>query len=450
MKITKKNLTTAPVAQTILSMTLPMIVGMLGIVIFNVVDTYFIGKIDPTSPIPLAAMGFTLPIVMLQGAISMGLGVGVAAVVSKAIGQRDTSKVKRLTTDSLCLSFLIVLISVTIGYLTISPLFTALGATGEQLILIRDYMEVWYMGVPFVVIPMVGNNAIRATGNTVVPSAIMLIAVIVNIILDPIFIFGWGPIPAMELRGAAIATLIARCTTFICSLLYLHFKLHMLTLSIPSLNQLLSSWKEILYVSIPAALTQILTPISLAVLTKTVANFGADAIAAIGVAHRVEMFALSPIMALGAVIIPFIGQNMGAKKRTRIVDGVTFSNRLSIALGVSLILILSLSAKSIAQLFHDETGVTTLVTRYLLIAPMGYSFLSINRISGSAFNALNLPFHAAGVSILRLIVLFIPLVLLGAKLYGITGVMFGIVCSSILSGIISETWCHKTVSNLKF
>lgn len=449
MKSNRRDLTTAPVGKTILSMTLPMIVGMLGIVLFNLVDTYFIGKIDPNSPTPLAAMGFTLPIVMLQGAISMGLGVGVAAVISKAIGEKDTLAVKRLTTDSLLLSFVIVLVSVTIGYLTINPLFKALGANKEQLLLIREYMEVWYIGIPFVVIPMVGNNAIRATGNTVIPSLIMLIAVVVNIVLDPIFIFGWGPIPRMELRGAAIATLIARCTTFVCSLLYLHFKLQMLTFSLPSAAEILSSWKKILYVSVPAALTQVLLPISMAVLTKTIATFGEDAVAAVGVANRIEMFALSPMMALGAVIIPFVGQNMGAKQKGRILNGITFSNKLALYFGTFLIALFVCCGHSIATLFHKEQSVITIVTQYVLIASFGYSSLSMNRISGSVFSALNLPHYAAAVNLLRLIVLFIPLILIGAHLWGLPGVMFGILLSSLLSGIISALWCTRTVKKLQ-
>lgn len=449
MKSSKKDLTTAPVAKAILSMTLHMTIGMLGIVMFNLVDTYFIGQIDPNTPIQLAAMGFTLPIVMLQGAISMGLGVGVAAVVSKAIGEKNTELVKRLTTDSLLLSFLIVLVSVTIGYLTIDPLFKALGANSEQLILIRSYMEVWYMGIPFVVIPMVGNNAIRATGNTIIPSTIMMIAVAVNVVLDPIFIFGWGPIPRMELRGAAIATLIARCTTFICSLLYLHFKLQMLSFTIPPLQKVLTSWKRILYVSVPAALTQILLPFSMAVLTKTVVPYGEDAVAAIGVANRIEMFALSPMMALGAVIIPFIGQNMGAQNKKRIVEGIDFSHRVTIYFGLLLVVLFIFGGNLFANIFHDDHTVITLVVQYLLLASFGYGCLCLNRVSSSTFSALNLPISAAGVNLLRLIVLFIPLILIGAKHWGLIGIFCGILLSSILSGIFSAIWCKQTVKKLQ-
>ena len=206
----KANLTEGDPGKTIMKLTGPMMIGMIGMVIFNLVDTLYIGRLGTEA---LAAMSFTLPVVMLQGSISMGLGVGVSAVISRAIGAGNQEKVKRLTTDSLFLSVLIVTSFVVLGYLTIDPLFRLLGAEGELLILVKQYMSIWYVGVPFVVIPMIGNSAIRAAGNTVIPSGIMLTAITVNIVLDPLLIFGIGPFPRMELAGAALATVIARSTT---------------------------------------------------------------------------------------------------------------------------------------------------------------------------------------------------------------------------------------------
>lgn len=440
------DLTSGKVSKTILAMTLPMMVGMIGIVIFNLVDTFFIGKLSTTA---LAAMSFTLPVVMLQGAISMGLGVGVAAVVSKAIGQKDHSRVKRLTTDALILSVLLVVTTIIIGLLTIDPLFSFLGANSEQLVLIKEYMTIWYIGVPFVVIPMVGNNAIRATGNTTIPSVIMLVAVFVNIILDPILIFGYGPFPRMELAGAALATLIARMTTLTISLLFLHFKFQMLSFRIPTFKELVISWKEILYVSVPAALTQVLLPLSMGFLTRLVSEYGENAVAAVGVANRIEMFALSPIMALGAVIIPFTGQNLGAKKRDRITKGLTYSSKLSFYLGLFLIVLFTFFSTGIAKVFNPNMEVVTYTSLYLMIVSLGYAFQSMNRLSSSTFSALNLPLHAAGVNFLRLILLFIPLSYMGSKYWGLPGIFAGIAIASFFSGIISLIWCKKEIQHLK-
>ncbi len=249
----RARLLEGPIRKTIVSLTIPMSVGMIGMVIFNLVDAYFVGKLGTAY---LAAVGFALPVVMLQGAISMGLGVGASSIISRAIGRGDVQQVQRLTVDSLGLSVILVIVLVLVGLLTIDPLFTFIGARGEMLALVRGYMAVWYLGVPFVVIPMVGNNAIRAAGNTVIPSAIMLIAIIVNGIFDPLLIFGVGPFPRLELRGAALATILARFTTMAASLLFLHFRFGMLTRVLPTRKQLATSWGQILHVGAPASLTQ--------------------------------------------------------------------------------------------------------------------------------------------------------------------------------------------------
>jgi Na+-driven multidrug efflux pump len=157
-------------------------------------------------------------VVTVLGSVAMGLGVGASSVIARAMGEGDHHKVKKLTTNSLTLSLLIVGILIVVGLATIELLFSALGTKPEVLSLVGEYMTIWYTGMIFLVIPMVGNSAIRASGNTLVPSLIMTFAAAVNIGLDPIFIFGWGFIPALGLGGAAIATVIARATTLVASL----------------------------------------------------------------------------------------------------------------------------------------------------------------------------------------------------------------------------------------
>jgi len=241
----KPQLIDGPVARTLLNLTIPMIIGMVGIVAFNLVDTFFVGQLGTQE---LAALSFTFPIIMVIGSLAMGIGTGASAVISQAIGRGDHNKVQRLTTDSLILSFLLVAFFVAFGMLTIEPLFRLLGAEPEIIPLIREYMVIWYPGVLFLIIPMVGNNAIRATGDTKTPSAIMLVAVVVNIILDPLLIFGLGPFPMLGLEGAAIATVVSRAITLVVALWVLYYRDRMMTFELPAPKELIDSWKSILYI----------------------------------------------------------------------------------------------------------------------------------------------------------------------------------------------------------
>jgi putative MATE family efflux protein len=442
----RKNLTEGSVSKAIIGMTLPMIVGMFSIVAFNLVDTWFIAKLGTTA---LAAMSFTLPVVMLQGAISMGLGIGASAVISQAIGKNDSTTMKQLTTSALFLSVILVIVVVTLGLLTINPLFRLLGASEELLPLIKEYMSVWYIGVPFVVIPMVGNNAIRATGNTTIPSVIMLASVLINIVLDPLFIFGVGIFPEWGLKGAAVATVIARMGTLVVSLSFLRFKFDMLTTKFDSFKVMWNGWKQILYIAVPAALTQILMPLSMGFLTKLVAGYGENAVAALGVANRIEFFALAPLMALGSVVIPFIGQNLGAKKYDRIIEGYKFSMKFSLGLGVMVLLVFFLFKTGLAQIFTSKPEVISIVGLYLSIVSIGYGFQGITAISSSSFSALNKPLNAAGVNLLRLVVFFVPFALVGSHIWGLTGIFGAIAAASILAGAIAQVWVKRTVVTLK-
>ncbi|MFC1489833.1 MATE family efflux transporter [Candidatus Latescibacterota bacterium] len=441
----KTNLTEGPVGKTIINLTLPMMIGMFSMVMFNLIDTFFISRLGTT---PLAAMSFTFPVVIFMASISMGLGIGAAAVISHAIGTGDNKWVQRLTTDSLLLSITLVTLVVIIGLSTMDPLFRALGAEGETLILVKKYMLIWYMGMPFVVIPMVGNNAIRATGNTMIPSMIMLAAIAVNLVLDPLLIYGIGPFPRLELRGAAIATVIARSTTLLVSLYYLRYRFDMLTLHIPSFTQLVASWKKILYVGIPAALTQLTLPISMGIITRFVSDYGEAAVAAFGIGTRVEMFALSPIMSLSTVLIAFTGQNLGAGKIDRIEKGIQFSHRFSLALGFCLFPIFLLFGQWIAKLFNPDPEVLPIVVLYLVIVSIGYGFQGIVAITASAFSALNHPFHALALNTLRMIILYIPISLLASQYFGVGGIFSGASISSVIAGIISIFWVRSIIKSI--
>ena len=178
----KAKLTEGSVGMGLIKLTLPLIWGVFAVIGFSLADTYFVAQLGTRE---LAAMSFTFPVVTILGSIAMGLGTGTASIIGRAIGEGNHYRVQRLTTDSLMMSLPIVAIFALFGLATISPLFTALGAGAEVLPLVRDYMSIWYIGIICLVVPLVGNSAIRASGNTAVPSLIMIVAAAVNVALDP-------------------------------------------------------------------------------------------------------------------------------------------------------------------------------------------------------------------------------------------------------------------------
>ena len=422
------------VRQGLFTLAIPMVFGILSILAFNLIDVFFISKLGT---IELAAISFTFPVVIFIGSIAMGLGTGTSAVVSRAIGEGNREKLIKLTTHGILLSIFIVIIFVVLGFLTMRAVFSLLGTPFLMFPLIREYMNIWYIGMVFLVVPIVGNNALRAAGNMVYPALIMVIGATINAILDPIFIFGLFGFPRLELKGAAIATVLARAITLILSLLVLRYKEKMIDFSKHKIKEIIFSAKEILYIGVPVAITNVLVPLSIGVLTRIAANFGPRAVASVGVGTRIEAFALVLVMALSSVLVPFIGQNLGANKIERICRAKHYSVWFSLMWGAICWMIFLIVGRQISSVFTGDPKVAMGITHYLWIVPIGYGFQGIFMVINASFNAVNKPFLSSALHVVRFFILYVPLCYFGAKLFGLNGAFWGVCLSNIAAGTLS-------------
>lgn len=416
-----------------------MIGGMLSMVTYNLADTYFVSRLGYRQ---LAAMTFTFPVVMTVGCVALGIGVGVSSVVSRAIGAGDMHRVRRVTTDALLLAVMLVILLSGIGLWQMDRIFRWLGAAGDMIPLIREYMTIWLVGMVFVMIPITGNNAIRASGDTLWPSLIMMLGAAMNIVLDPLLIFGLWGFPEMGLRGAAVATVFARATTMVASLGILSLRKGMLDIRPGSLREILRGWGEVLYVGIPAAATTMLFPLSMGIITSLVAIYGEPAVAAIGAGQRIESFAMMVIWSLSTVLAPFVGQNWSAGLYGRAHRAIQLSNLFSVIWGLLCLVMLVVFARALAGAFSKTDRVEMYIVQYLHIAPLGYGLRGVCILASRTFSALNRPLDSSGVDMVRLFLGYVPLAHLGALLLGFEGVFWGVVAANIGSGIIAWIWAE--------
>lgn len=431
----RTRLLEAPVGKTLARLTVPMIFGILSMILYHLADTFFVGKLGKEQ---LAALSFTFPVVMIIGSLAQGIGLGAAAAVSRSIGSRDYDRVRRLATDSLALGLLIIAVAVIAGLLTIEPLFALLGAGGTVLDYIGEYMQIWYVGVIFVVVPMIGNNILRATGDTRTPGLIMVLGATGNFLLDPLLIFGLGPFPALGIRGAAAATLIGRGSTFLIAMYALVYREKLLTATIPRLRELWQSWREILHVGLPNAGARIIIPLGQGVITRTVASYGAAAVAGYGVATRVEFFSLAALNALSSVIGPFVGQNLGAGKLDRVREGFSVAGRFSLAVGMGMFVVFLFLAGDVAALFNSDPEVVSTAARYLRMVSVSFAAQGFFLVVTAGLNVLRRPFHATGLTLLELFGLAIPLAILGSHFFGVTGIFGAIALSYLITGAAAQ------------
>jgi putative MATE family efflux protein len=445
MQNRKARLTEGPVGRHLIDMTVPVLFGIATMMGQSLVDTWFIGQVGDAE---LAAYSFGFPILMIVTSVAIGLGAGTSSVVARAIGADDHRRARRLATDSLFLSFLMTAIISVIGIMTIEPLFLLLGAPAEMLPLISSFMTILYTGVPFVVVGMVGMASMRATGDTRLPSMLMVLAAVLNVILDPILIFGIGPIPAMGLDGAAMAALLARATIFVGTVYLMRYRLDMISFNKPDLGEMRKSWTDILHVGIPAAGTNAIVPLGAAVVTAMIARYGPEAVAGFGVASRIESMMLVLYYALSAIIGPFVGQNLSAGRKDRILDSLWHCTRFCLLSGLAIAVILGATSGFLAGLFSDSADVISVTQQFLWIVPISYGAYGMVMVMNAAFNGMGQPMPGVWISVSRIAVLYVPLAAVGMWLFGVAGIFAAYAAANIISGFGAYAWARSTVNRL--
>ncbi|MFH5806148.1 MATE family efflux transporter, partial [Alienimonas sp. DA493] len=211
---TRDEILAGPIVPVLARLAGPMLVGIVAVLAFSLVDAYFIGQLGEEE---LAAVAFTFPLTFLVSGAAMGLSVGTSTAVARAVG-RDDGSACRLGTHSLGLALFVVAGIVVAGFSLLDPALRTMGAGEELRELATPYMQIWLGGVMLLVVPMVGNGALRGVGDTVSPTVVMLVAGAINAVLDPCLIFGLGPFPRLELPGAALSTVASWSVTLFASL----------------------------------------------------------------------------------------------------------------------------------------------------------------------------------------------------------------------------------------
>ncbi|HHX82318.1 MAG TPA: MATE family efflux transporter, partial [Pseudomonadaceae bacterium] len=341
----KTDLIRDPVGPTLFRSTVPTTVGAGAMVLYYLADTWFIGLLGTDE---LAALGFTFPATILVSYFGVGLGIGTSALAGKALGSNDTEEAARITLASMLFALLVGLALIIPAQSAIGWLFPMLGADPEGMVLIDQFMSVWILGIPLLLMQFSGTAVIRASGNARLHGSVMVAGAVLNAVLDPLFIFGWGPVPAMGLAGAALATVLAWLFTVVLICHNLALRERLLLLRLPPLHELLGTWRKLLHICLPASLANMITPVSTGVLTATVASYGPAAVAAYGVISRIESFIMLVVLGMSMSLPPFISQNYGARRFDRVSEGLRSSLRFVLILQLTLYALVALAAPWIA------------------------------------------------------------------------------------------------------
>lgn len=423
-----------PIGRTLARLTVPMIAGIISLMLASLIDAYFLGQLGTPE---LAALGFILPVVYSVHSVGLGLGMGVSVLTARLLGEGRFDLAASLVTDSRLLVLAAGILVAIPLYLWRIELFTLMGAGPKIMPHVNEYMSQWLPAIPLIMLNLASNNTLRAAGSPAKSAIVLAVVAVVNGLLDPLLIFGLGPVPGMGMAGAALAAVIAWIVSCVVSDHLLSAHEHLILRGHPQWRSLLANWAKLLPIGVPAIFAKLLTPFATAMLTAMVANFGATAVAGFGVCTRIDALSMIVVFALSATLPLFIGQNIGAGKIERARHGLFTALKFSLLLQIGLYLPLAILAPRIGALFSNNPQVIDTIVIYLRVVPLGYGAHAIVILVMVSLNALKRPRTALLTTVLRLLAISLPLAWLGGRLWGAPGLFAGFAGGNVLSGVLA-------------
>ena len=438
---TSRDLTTGPVWRELFAMSAPMTVGILAVLSVGLADAYFLGRLGGA---PLAAVGFIYPVTAAVTSLSIGLSAGANALVSQGLGRGESeAKAARMAYHAVAIGLVLSVLAAAVFFFAYPALFRLLGANDDVAAEIAQFMPWWCASFPFLVVMMLILAIFRAHGDAKVAATLMVISAVINVGLDPVLIYGLGPIPEMGTEGAALATFAARAS--ICAAaVFWGLKSGFFVLCEKPLKDLSSSARKLAKVGGPAAFSNAINPAGMAAVTAAVAVVGEAAVGGFGAATRIQQLVLVPMLALSSGIGPVVGQNWGAEEPARAAKALQAAMVFCLGYGLLMGAVLFTFADPLAGLIASGGEAAGYGATYLRIVGwslFGYGFVVV---ANAAMNARDKAEWSMALSLGRIFTLYLPGAWLGVTLLGFQGITFAAVAANLGAAAVAVWMGWKT------
>lgn len=429
----------------LLHFSIPAIIGMLVQALYNVVDRIFVG--NGVGPLGLAGLTVAFPVMLVQMAFSMLIGLGATALISIRLGEQRHAEAERIMSNAVGMLVLISLIITVLGVSFLDRLLRLMGASDAVLPYARDYLGFILIGTVFQSISFGMNHMIRAQGSPRIAMATMLIGAVTNIILDPVFIFvfGWG------VAGAALATVLSHVVSAVWVLSFFLRGKSQLRLDLRNVHKI--KWGVVLQiVSIgfaPFAM-QLAGSLQTLVLNRNLAHYGGDlAISAMGIVFSVNTLFLMPIFGINQGAQPILGFNYGAKKYGRVKETLWYAAAGATTLSTLGFAATRLIPTPLVSLFgRQDSELMVLGVQAMRIVMMSFPIIGLQIIGANFFQALGKPKKAAFLSLSRRVLLLIPLIVILPRFWGLQGVFLAYPVSDVVAAAITVWFLRREFAGL--
>ena len=445
MKTRPKEILEGPILKVLLRLSVPSIIAFAFHTTFNFVDRLFVSRLGE---VELGALGMAFTVQSVLLAIGSGTGIGASSLIARLIGSGKQKEANSAAEHVFLIIIGMSLLLTIAGPLLSRPVFILLGASEDMLPHILGYINIILFGSFFQFFAMIGNGILRGEGNMVKPMQVMLLGTAVNIVLDPVLIFGLGPIPALGVRGAAIATVTARAVSCLLLAVSLFGRRNIIQIMLRNFRYRAKYIKGIFAVGGPGIVSQLTMSLGLSLLFVLLRPFGDAAKTAFTMGFTYQQVAILPLLGIAQGVLTMTGQNYGAGNfhRVRAVVGraLLFAAGLMTAFGLLFIV----AREPFVRVFTSDPNILSIGKTMMLIFSLGFPFLSGRIILSSFFQGLGMGFKALILNAAQMILFAIPLAILLSSLIGLPGIWTGMVVANTLTSLAGLLWTVSTARRL--
>ena len=421
--------------RSIMYLSLPMVATFLLQDAFNLVDMFFVGKLGSDALASVSMAGVILGLIITA---VMGLSFGTIALVSRYAGEGNIDKADNVVMQSFLLGLILTVIVSVTGWIFTPDMLELLGASEDVVAQGTSYLRIMFGGSITIFLTVLFFSALRGAGDPITPMVILIISTILNIILDPIMIFGLFGFPELGVAGSAAATIIARTVALLMIFYVMVSKRSVVKLG--SLHIDLGTIWKIIKIGAPGSIRFIIIHISSLVLIIIVSSFGTAAIAAYGVGTRLNMVVMNMVSGFGTAASILIGQNLGAGNHDRAEKSGWLSAGISVAIMAPISVLFFLFADEIISIFNAESEVVRIGSQLIRIIAPSFIFLGLNITLNSALNGAGDTIHPMLFSSISMLILRVPIAAYLAQSFGITGVWISWALTTVVHAILSIAW----------
>ena len=439
--IQENKMGTQPIGRLMITMSLPIMISMLVQALYNIVDSIFVAKIHKDA---LTAVSMAFPIQTLMIAVGAGTGVGIKALLSKSLGEKNFERANRSANNGIFLAFVSFLLFVVIGLCT-TGIFYDFQTDNEAIRQYgKDYLYIVTIASLGIFMQMTFENLLQSTGKTIYSMYTQGLGAIVNLILDPCLIFGWGPFPEMGVSGAALATVIGQFVAAGLGLL-LNIKVNKeLVISLKKYPPEKKTCKQIYAVGLPSIIMQSIGSVMTFSLNKILIGYSDTAVAVLGVYFKLQSFIFMPIFGLNNGYIPIIAYNYGARKKKRIIKAFKCGALLAVSImAVGMVIFLTIP-DVLLRFFEADEEMLEIGVPALRIISAHFVLASFSIIMISTLQGLSKGIYSMIVSFSRQIIVLLPAAYILSKCFGLSAIWWAFPIAEVVSMTLCALFLAKT------